>query len=222
MSNFQPTKATKFTFGLWTVGWRAWIRLATFIRPPLDPVEALPAGRARAAGVTFHDNDLIRSARSAGAAAADRSIPQGAHRNRHDHPMVTTTSFITRYSRTARSPRTTGYQAIRAGQDAAEYRPGCIAGCQDVSLLGRREGARRRGHRRTGGAGSLQEAIRQLCRYIREQGYDLRLGWSPSRTSRRATFFSRHGGHAAGVHHQLEFPDMVGLNPRSATRRWPG
>src|SRR3954467_6986372 len=56
----QPTKADKFTFGLWTVGWQARDPFGDATRPPLDPVEAVHRlSELGAYGVTFHDDDLL-------------------------------------------------------------------------------------------------------------------------------------------------------------------
>ncbi|MBV9846540.1 MAG: TIM barrel protein, partial [Kutzneria sp.] len=56
----EPTKADKFSFGLWTVGWRAADPFGDPTRPALDPVEAVHRlADLGAWGVTFHDNDLI-------------------------------------------------------------------------------------------------------------------------------------------------------------------
>ena len=41
MNTLQPAPADKFTFGLWTVGNRGRDPFGEFVRPPLDPVNAL-------------------------------------------------------------------------------------------------------------------------------------------------------------------------------------
>ena len=58
--SYQPTRADKFTFGLWTVGNRGRDPFGEFVRPPLDPVDAVRRlGELGAWGVNFHDNDLV-------------------------------------------------------------------------------------------------------------------------------------------------------------------
>src|SRR5919202_6364793 len=60
MSEPSPTRADNFTFGLWTVGWRAQDPFGDATRPALDPVESVHRlAELGAAGVTFHDDDLI-------------------------------------------------------------------------------------------------------------------------------------------------------------------
>ena len=56
----QPTPADKFTCGLWTVGNRGRDPFGEFVRPPLDPVNAVDRlGELGAWGINFHDNDLV-------------------------------------------------------------------------------------------------------------------------------------------------------------------
>src|SRR5487761_2198463 len=56
----QPTRADKFSFGLWTVGWLGRDPFGEATRDPLDPVEAVHRlSELGAYGVTFHDDDLI-------------------------------------------------------------------------------------------------------------------------------------------------------------------
>ncbi|MET1074699.1 MAG: TIM barrel protein, partial [Umezawaea sp.] len=56
----QPTRADRFSFGLWTVGWRAQDPFGEATRPALDPVHAVhKLAELGAWGVTFHDDDLV-------------------------------------------------------------------------------------------------------------------------------------------------------------------
>ena len=56
----QPTREDKFSFGLWTVGWKANDPFGDATRPALDPIEALhKLSDLGAYGLTFHDDDLV-------------------------------------------------------------------------------------------------------------------------------------------------------------------
>ena len=56
----QPAPSHKFTFGLWTVGNRGRDPFGEFVRPTLDPVDAVrKLAQLGAWGVNFHDNDLV-------------------------------------------------------------------------------------------------------------------------------------------------------------------
>ncbi len=56
----KVTKADKFTFGLWTIGWNAQDPFGSATRSELS-IEAATEGLAKvgAYGLTFHDNDLF-------------------------------------------------------------------------------------------------------------------------------------------------------------------
>src|SRR3954447_166690 len=58
--DLTPTRADRFSFGLWTVGWQARDPFGDPTRPALDPVEAVhKLTELGAYGVTFHDDDLV-------------------------------------------------------------------------------------------------------------------------------------------------------------------
>lgn len=60
MSNYQPTPEDRFSFGLWTVGWRGQNTFGKAVRPQLDPVDVVWKLRELGAyGITFHDDDLF-------------------------------------------------------------------------------------------------------------------------------------------------------------------
>src|SRR5947207_12669382 len=70
---YAPRKEDKFSFGLWTVGNRGRDPFGDFVRPPLDPVDAVRTlGELGAWGVNFHDNDLVPI--DAAAAERDRIV----------------------------------------------------------------------------------------------------------------------------------------------------
>src|SRR3954447_1194553 len=57
---YTPRPEDRFTFGLWTVGWRGRDPFGAESRPPLEPVAAVHLlAEVGAYGVNFHDNDLI-------------------------------------------------------------------------------------------------------------------------------------------------------------------
>src|SRR5207302_6481820 len=60
MADYKPTKADRFTFGLWTVGNRGRDPFGDVVREPVPPVRALrKLAELGAYGVNLHDNDLV-------------------------------------------------------------------------------------------------------------------------------------------------------------------
>ncbi|SDB91928.1 TIM barrel protein, partial [Streptomyces sp. AmelKG-A3] len=92
---FTPTPEDRFTFGLWTVGWRGNDPFGEPTRPVLDPVESVERlAELGAYGVTFHDDDLIPF----GADEAERARLVGRFRAALERtgmkvPMATTNLF---------------------------------------------------------------------------------------------------------------------------------
>ena len=80
----QASRADRFSFGLWTVGWQGVDVFGTAVRAPLDP--ELAVGRLAelgAYGVSFHDNDVFPFARHRrGEERGDRPVAQGGRQRR--------------------------------------------------------------------------------------------------------------------------------------------
>jgi xylose isomerase len=95
VTTLQPLPSHKFTFGLWTVGNRGRDPFGEFVRPALDPVDAVRnLARLGAWGVNFHDNDLV----PLDATAHERDAIVRAFRRALDDtgmtvPMATTNLF---------------------------------------------------------------------------------------------------------------------------------
>src|SRR4051794_19285968 len=95
-SDLTPTRADRFSFGLWTVGWQGRDPFGEVTRPPLDPVDTVHRlAELGAYGVTFHDDDLIPF----GADEADRDRHIKRFRAALDEtglavPMMTTNLFF--------------------------------------------------------------------------------------------------------------------------------
>jgi xylose isomerase len=217
MSDYQPTKADKFTFGLWTVGWQGVDPFGTFIRPPLDPVEAVNRlAELGAAGVTFHDNDLIPF----GTEPPERQRLIDRFRKALEEtgmtaPMVTTNLFYHPvFKDGAFTSNDRDIRRFAVGKTLRNIDLAASLGATTYVCWGGREGAESDAATDVRVAmDRYKEAIDTLCRYIREQGYDLRLALEPKPNEPRGDIFLATVGHALAFIHQLEYPDMVGLNP---------
>jgi xylose isomerase len=216
-SDLTPTRADRFTFGLWTVGWQGRDPFGDATRPPLDPVESVHRlAELGAYGVTFHDDDLIPF--GADEAARDRHIKR--FRAAIDEtgltvPMMTTNLFFHpvfkegAFTANDRSVRRFALRKTMRNIDlAAEL------GATIYVAWGGREGAESDAAKDPRAAlDRLKEAIDLLCQYVRERGYDIRFALEPKPNEPRGDILLPTIGHALAFINQLEFPDMVGLNP---------
>jgi xylose isomerase len=221
-----PTPADKFTFGLWTVGWQGRDPFGDATRPALDPVESVHRlAELGAYGLTFHDDDLIPF----GSSDADRAhhiarfkaaleetglkVPM-ATTNLFTHPVFKDGAF-TANDRDVR--RYALRKTIRNVDLAAEL------GAETYVAWGGREGAE------SGAAKDVRlaldrfkEAFDLLAEYVTEQGYNIKFAIEPKPNEPRGDILLPTVGHALAFINGLERPELFGVNPRSATSRWPG
>ncbi|WP_017581413.1 xylose isomerase [Nocardiopsis valliformis] len=226
MTDYRPTPEDRFTFGLWTVGWRGVNTFGDPVRPPLDPVDAVRRlADLGAHGITFHDDDLIPP----GSSSTERDAILQRFRGSLDEtglsvPMVTTNLFtdpVFRDGGFTSNSRDVRRYALRkvirnidlavsfgaktyvcwGGQDGAETE----AGKDDHAALDR-----------------LREAFDVLCSYVREQGYDLRFAIEPKPNEPRGDVLLPTVGHALAFINELQHPEMVGVNPEVGHEQMAG
>ena len=226
MSDYQPVPADKFTFGLWTVGWRGVNTFGEPIRPELDSVEAVRRlADLGAYGITFHDADLVPP----GSSASEREAVLKRFRSALEEtglavPMVTTNLFshpVFRDGGFTSNSRDVRRYAIRkvirnielavslgartyvcwGGQDGAESE----AGKNDAAALDR-----------------LREAFDILTSYVRDKGYDLRFAIEPKPNEPRGDVLLPTVGHALAFINELEHPELVGVNPEVGHEQMAG
>ncbi|HIY39849.1 MAG TPA: xylose isomerase [Candidatus Nocardiopsis merdipullorum] len=226
MSDYRPVPADKFTFGLWTVGWRGVNTFGEPIRPELDSVEAVRRlADLGAYGITFHDDDLVPP----GSSASEREAILKRFRSALEEtglavPMVTTNLFshpVFRDGGFTSNSRDVRRYAIRkvirnielavslgaktyvcwGGQDGAESE----AGKNDAAALDR-----------------LREAFDILTSYVRDKGYDLRFAIEPKPNEPRGDVLLPTVGHALAFINELEHPELVGVNPEVGHEQMAG
>ena len=66
------------------------------------------------------------------------------------------------------------------------------------------------------------EAVNLCCAYVREQGYDLRFALEPKPNEPRGDILLPTVGHTLAFIDELEWPEMVGLNPEFAHETMSG
>jgi xylose isomerase len=226
MDEPRPTRADKFSFGLWTVGWQARDPFGDATRPPLDPVEAVHRlAELGAFGVTFHDDDLIPF-------GAD-----GDQRERHVKrfrealevtglvvPMATTNTFTHpvfrdgAFTANDRDVRRYALRKVMRNLDlAAEL------GARTYVFWGGREGAETDAAKDVRVAlDRYKEGLDLLCQYVVDRGYDLRFAIEPKPNEPRGDILLPTVGHALAFIGSLEHADMVGLNPEVGHEQMAG
>jgi xylose isomerase len=224
--DYTPTPADRFTFGLWTVGNRGRDPFGHEVRPPLDPVDAVHRlADLGAHGVHFHDDDLVPP----GSSAAEREAILKRFRRALDDtglrvPMATTNLFSRPVFKegafTANDPAVRRF-AIAKTLDAVEL--GVELGATTYVMWGGREGVEADAAKDVRAAlDRYAEAVNICCAHVRDRGYDLRFALEPKPNEPRGDLFLPTVGHALAFIGELEWPDMVGLNPEFAHETMSG
>jgi len=220
------TKEDRFTFGLWTVGWLGRDPFGDATRAPLDPVESVHRlAELGAAGVTFHDDDLVPF----GSSAPDRDkiisrFKDALSETGMTVPMMTTNLFthpvfkdgaFTANDRDVR--RFALRKVMRNVELAAEL------GASTYVMWGGREGAESDASKDLHAAyDRFKEAFDLLCSFVRDRGYDIRFALEPKPNEPRGDIFLPTVGHALAFIEQLEHPEMVGVNPETGHEQMAG
>ncbi|HEX5109851.1 MAG TPA: xylose isomerase [Vicinamibacterales bacterium] len=222
----QPQPSDRFTFGLWTVGNRGRDPFGEFVRPTLDPAEAVrrlaPLG---VWGVNFHDNDLV----PIDAAARERDQIVAAFRKALDDtgmvvPMATTNLFTDPVFKdgafTSNDPRVRLY-AVQKTMRAMDL--GVELGARTYVFWGGREGAECDAAKDPVEAIKwFRDAIDFLCEYARDQKYDLRFALEAKPNEPRGDIYFPTTAAYLGFIETLAHPEMVGVNPEVAHEQMAG
>jgi xylose isomerase len=223
---FEPRPEHRFTFGLWTVGNCGRDPFGHEVRPPLDPVDAVHRlAELGAHGVNFHDDDLVPH----GTAPGEREAILKRFRRALDAtgmrvPMATTNLFSLPAFKdgafTSNDPAVRRYamQKTMAAMDL-----GAELGAETYVMWGGREGVECDAAKDVGAAlDRYREAVNVCCAHIRDRGLGLRIALEPKPNEPRGDIFLPTVGHALAFIDQLEWPDMVGLNPEFAHETMSG
>jgi xylose isomerase len=217
---YVPTPADKFTFGLWTVGNRGRDPFGEFVRPPLDPVDAIERLAGIGAwGVNFHDNDLVPI--DADAAERDRIVARfrkALEATGMKVPMATTNLFTDPVFKdgafTSHDPRVRAY-AVQKTMRAMDL--GVELDAKTYVFWGGREGAEVDAAKDAVEAiKRFREAIDFLCEYARDQKYNLRFALEAKPNEPRGDIYFPTTASYLGFINSLAHPDMVGVNPEVA------
>jgi len=223
---FEPTPEDKFSFGLWTVGWRANDPFGDATRPAMDPVEAVHRlADLGAWGITFHDDDLVPF----GTSEPERAAAIARFRTALEEtglvvPMATTNTFTHpvfkdgAFTSTDKDIRRYALRKIMRNLDlAAEL------GATTYVFWGGREGAE------TDAAKDMRDALARyaegidlLCQYVKDKGYGIRFAIEPKPNEPRGDILLPTIGHALAFISTLEHQEMVGINPEVGHEQMAG
>ena len=223
---FTPRPEDHFTFGLWTVGNPGRDPFGHEVRPPLDPVESVHRlAELGAYGVNFHDDDLVPP----GSSATERDAIVTRFRAALDQtglrvPMATTNLFSRPVFKdgafTANDPEVRRF-ALRKTFRAIDL--GAELGAETYVMWGGREGVEADAAKDARVAlDRYKEAVDLCCEHIRDRGHGLRIALEPKPNEPRGDLFLPTVGHALAFINELEWPDMVGLNPEFAHETMSG
>ena len=224
--SLEPTPEDHFTFGLWTVGNPGRDPFGHETRAPLDPVDTVHRlADLGAYGVSLHDNDLVPW----GTSSSDREAILKRFRQALDAtglkvPMTTVNLFshplFKEGAFTANDPAVRR-MAVAKTFDAIDL--GAELGATTFVLWGGREGVEADAAKDVRGAlDRYAEAVDLCCAYVRERHYDLRFALEPKPNEPRGDILLPTVGHALAFINELEWPEMVGLNPEFAHETMSG
>src|SRR5215510_12140336 len=222
----QPTKADRFAFGLWTVGWPARDPFGDPTRAPLDPVEAVHelAGLG-AYGVSFHDDDLIPF--GSDDAARSRHIDRFTAALKETGlvvPMMTTNLFTHPvfkdggFTSNDRAVRRFALRKVMRNIDlAAEL------GAKTYVMWGGREGSEYDGAKDVRAAlDRYREGVDTLAQFVIDNNLGLRFALEPKPNEPRGDILLPTVGHALAFIASLQHHEMVGLNPEVGHEQMAG
>ncbi len=223
---FTPQKSDKFSFGLWTVGNTGRDTWGDPVRAVLEPERSVAKlAELGAYGINFHDNDLVPF--DATPHERDRLV-QRFRQALDEHGMVVPMATTNLFSHPAfRDGAFTASDAqVRAFALQKTMRAidlGAELGAQTYVFWGGREGTETDVYRDGRDAIKwFREAINYLCRYVQEQGYDLRFALEPKPNEPRGDLYLPTVGHALHFITTLDQPEMVGVNPEFAHETMTG
>ena len=223
---YRPTRADKFSFGLWTVGNSGRDTFGEATRARLDPNDSVRHLAALGAfGISMHDDDLVPydaspSERDQIVAGLRKTLDETgmvvsmATTNLFNHPVFKDGAFTS-------NDRAVRRYAIAKTMRAIDI--GAELGAPTYVFWGGREGVEAMASKKPSDAlDRYREAIDFLCGYVLDRKYPMRFAIEPKPNEPRGDAFLPTVGHALAFIGSLEHPEMVGLNPETAHETMSG
>jgi xylose isomerase len=217
---------TKFTFGLWTVGWLGADPFGAATRAPIPLEETLTHLKAAGAyGITAHDDDLFPfESTDAQRRAVIDQLKAGLANTGLKMPMLTTNLFSHpvfkegAFTANDREVRRFALRKALRNLDLAHE-----IGAETFVMWGGREGAEYDSAKNIVNAMErYREALNFMTEYVMEQGYNLKFALEPKPNEPRGDILLPTVGHALGFIATLDHPEMVGLNPEVGHEQMAG
>ncbi|MEV8254866.1 xylose isomerase [Rhodoglobus sp. NPDC076762] len=222
----QPTRADKFSFGLWTIGYNGADPFGGPTRAPLDVVHGVEKlAELGAYGLTFHDDDLF----AFGSTDAERQkqidrLKQVLSDTGLIVPMVTTNLFsapVFKDGGFTSNDRGVRRFAMRKAMRQLEL--GVELGAKTFVMWGGREGAEYDSAKDVRSAlERYREALNLFGDYVTEKGYDIRFAIEPKPNEPRGDILLPTIGHAIAFIETLERPELFGVNPEVGHEQMAG
>ncbi|MDX2005995.1 MAG: xylose isomerase [Meiothermus sp.] len=226
MSNYTPTPADKFTFGLWTVGNIGRDPFGNPTRKPLSPEYIVrKLAEIGAWGVNLHDNDLVPIDATAGERKKIlTSFKKALKETGVVVPMATTNLFGDPVFKdgafTNANAKIRAY-AIQKTMNAMDL--GAELGASTYVFWGGREGAEvDAGGNTLDAIAHMREAMNFLAEYSESQGYGFRFALEPKPNEPRGDIYLPVVGAALGFIATLDKPHLFGVNPEVAHETMAG
>jgi xylose isomerase len=223
---FEPTKADKFTFGLWTVGNRGGDPFGPAVRPPISPVAIVQnLSRLGAYGVNLHDNDLVPLA--ATPRERDRILSEFKKALKDCAmavPMTTCNLFSHPVFKdgalTSTDPRVRRF-ALQKSMRAIDL--GVELGAKVFVMWGGREGAESDAAKDAVAAlKRYREGVNFLTHYVKDRRYDMRFAIEAKPNEPRGDIYLATNGSVLAFIETLDHPEIVGVNPEVAHETMAG
>ena len=220
MTDYTPTPAEKFTFGLWTVGN---VGRDPFGEPTRKAMSAPyineKLAELGAYGINLHDNDLV----PIGASAQERDrLVDDFKQALSDHglvvPMATTNLFSDpAFKDGAFTSADARVRAYALQKTMLSMDLGHELGATTYVFWGGREGTEVDASCKLLSAlGWFRDSLNFLAEYSQSQGYGYRFALEPKPNEPRGDIFFPTAGSMLGFIPTLDQPDLFGVNPEFA------
>ncbi|WP_424952739.1 xylose isomerase [Deinococcus sp.] len=220
MTDYTPTPADRFTFGLWTVGNVGRDPFGEPTRRPMSaPYITQKLAELGAYGVNLHDNDLVPL--GAGAPERDRLVDD-FRQALSDHglvvPMATTNLFSDpAFKDGAFTSADARVRAYALQKTMLSMDLGHELGAELYVFWGGREGSEvDASGKLLDSLGWLRDSLNFLAEYSQSQGYGYRFALEPKPNEPRGDIFFPTAGSMLGFIPTLDQPELFGVNPEFA------